>query len=233
MSLDQLSVIIPTLNEADHIKKTLSPLQIFRDQGLEIILVDGGSTDGTCGMVVPWVDRVASQSGGRGAQLGLGAALASGVWLLFLHADTRISSDALQHLLEAIQNQPHLSWGRFHIMLSGQGLIFRVIEFLINLRSSVTRICTGDQGMFVKRQVFESVGGFPEWPILEDVELSQRLRKVSAPVMIKTSIVTSSRRWETRGVVKTILIMWLIRLGFWIGMSPVRLHRWYRAHGSG
>ena len=229
----RLSIIIPVLNEAGHIGHTLRLLQPLREQGHELILVDGESHDDTLQIAQPLVDQVQISSPGRARQMNAGAANASGDWLLFLHADTQLPPAVVEVIAAALRDYGG-QWGRFDVRLSGDRWMLRVIERMINWRSRLTGIATGDQAMFVKREVFERLGGYGEVPLMEDVDLSKRLKRTSRPVCIRQPVITSSRRWEEQGVWSTILLMWWLRWLFFVGVSPDRLvQRYYKPANGG
>ncbi|MCL6414432.1 TIGR04283 family arsenosugar biosynthesis glycosyltransferase [Aestuariirhabdus sp. Z084] len=221
----RLSIIIPVLNEAASIETHLRPLQDFRAAGHELILVDGGSEDGTLALATPWVDKAIISEPGRARQMMAGANLAEGDVLLFLHADTRLPSDA-EALLQAASHEG--SWGRFDVRLSGQHWMFPIIAWFMNHRSRLTGIATGDQAIFVRRSLFLAMGGFANIPLMEDVELCKRLKVHSPPVCIDTPLETSSRRWQSAGVFRTIFLMWKLRLLYFLGVSTQSLARQYR-----
>lgn len=216
-----LSIVIPTLNEAANIEATLLSLQQLREQGVELLLSDGGSSDQTCLLAEPWVDQQCNADQGRANQMNAGARVASGDYLLFLHADTHLPESFAEHWQQIITEQP--DWGYCAIRLSGRHWLLRVVERMMNWRSRVTRVATGDQAMFVHRELFERIGGFATIPLMEDIEICKRLRKIATPVRITTPVVTSSRRWEERGIVTTILLMWRLRLAYFLGVSPEQL----------
>jgi rSAM/selenodomain-associated transferase 2 len=222
----RLSVIIPVYNEADYIGATLAALQPLRRAGHEVLLVDGGSDDATLRIALPLVDRLVFSARGRARQMNAGAGVARGEVLLFLHADTRLPPDA-GRLVENCLNASQREWGRFDVRLSGGHCLLRVVETLMNWRSRLSGIATGDQAMFVKREVFRNVGGFPDIPLMEDIALSRRLKRRGPPVCVPQRVLTSSRRWERHGMVRTILTMWLLRLAYAVGISPARLARLY------
>ena len=218
----KLSIIIPTLNEASRIESLLSQLS---DENVELIVVDGGSDDQTVQRASVHAKLIHS-SAGRALQMNTGAAIASGDWLWFLHADTQLSQPLNTYVDEITQSSS--LWGRFTVRLDDARFIFRVIERLMNARSCFTSLATGDQGLFVDHRLFDELGGYPELPLMEDVALSKRLRKVM-PVNCSTlSLITSARRWQQRGVLKTIVLMWWLRLAYVVGVSPARLRQWYR-----
>jgi rSAM/selenodomain-associated transferase 2 len=222
-----LSIILPTLNEASVLASTLQYLQPARNNQAEIIVVDGGSTDGTLEIACTLADMVLRGSRGRAVQMNHGARHAKGTCLLFLHADTQLPADA-PRLLKQEMDKKDDAWGRFDIRLSGNHRLFRVIEFLINQRSRMTGIATGDQCIFVRPELFWQVGGYSEIPIMEDIALSKSLGEITPPVCLGPKATTSSRRWEQNGVVRTIFVMWSLRLFYFLGVKPEALSRWYR-----
>lgn len=207
--------------------ETLEALQPLRAAGHELIVVDAGSTDGTARLAGPLADRVVQSSKGRAIQMNAGASVAKGGILLFLHADTRLPSSVLNGLDKFVQSNK--AWGRFDVRLSGQGAMFRVIAWFMNQRSRLTGICTGDQALFVRREVFDALHGFENLPIMEDIEFSRRLRLVSRPFCIHEPVITDSRRWKQQGVWRTILLMWRLRWRYWRGESPETLAHSYRS----
>ena len=222
----RISIIIPALNEGNDITSTLERLAPWRADGHEVIVVDGGSGDETIALARPLSDQVISCEPGRARQMNCGAALAQGDILLFLHADTQLPENGLLLILSALAAGE--IWGRFDVRLSGQHPLFRVIEKMINWRSSFSGISTGDQAIFVLREQFEGIGGFPEQPLMEDIELSRRLKKIAPPFCIRTPLTTSSRRWEQRGIFATILLMWRLRFLYWLGVDASKLAKMYR-----
>jgi len=221
----RLSIIIPVLNEASGIAQYLSELQGYRDAGHEVILVDGGSTDATLVQAQGRVERIVQTGRGRARQMNAGAEQAQGDVLLFLHADTRLPANADELIREVLE--AGRVWGRFDVRLSGEAWPLRIIETLMNWRSCFSGIATGDQAMFVLRDAFAHLGGFAEIPLMEDIELSRRLKKISAPCCLHARVITSSRRWETQGILRTVLLMWGLRLAWFLGVSPARLHKIY------
>lgn len=220
-----VSIIIPVLNEEDSIKNLLQQLQICRQQGHEIIVVDGGSADQTVAISELLSDKVITSESGRARQMNNGANEAKHDVFWFLHADTLIPENAINNIQQALTTQ---EWGRFNIKLSGTNFLFRLIERMINLRSCLNGIATGDQGIFVKRKTFESVNGYSNIPLMEDVALSKKLKKISKPVCLKVSLITSSRRWERNGILLTVLLMWRLRFLYWIGVSANKLANQYK-----
>ncbi len=222
----RLTIVIPALDEAAVVEDTLARLQPLRGRGHEVILVDGGSRDGTPRLAVPLVDRLLHAPRGRARQMNAGAACARGDVLLFLHADTELPRDADARVAVAL-GSPAAVWGRFDVHLSGRHPLLRVVERSMNLRSRLSGIATGDQAIFVRRDAFRSVGGFPDLPLMEDIAFSRTLKSLARPVCVAAPAVTSSRRWEGQGVLRTILLMWRLRLGYALGIDPGRLARGY------
>jgi rSAM/selenodomain-associated transferase 2 len=223
----KLSIIIPVLNEAGTLPRTLTPIQDLRKEGHELIVVDGGSTDGSPAVARPFADLVLESPRGRARQMNAGAGAGRGDVLLFLHADTLLPGGAPKWILEGLE-QEKACWGRFDIRLSGRHVLFRLIEGLMNLRSRLTGIATGDQALFVRRTVFRAVKGFPEIDLMEDIALSRRLKREGRPLCLRQKVETSSRRWEEKGIFRTVLLMWRLRFLYWFGVAPERLVKWYR-----
>ncbi len=225
MPLTTLSVVIPALDEAGRLLPPLRSLSPLRERGAEVVLADGGSIDGTPELAAPFVDRVVHCRAGRATQMNAGVACSVGEVMWFLHADTRAPEDADLLMLNALSNGA--DWGWFDIRLSGGAMEFRIIERLMNLRARLSKVATGDQGLFVRRSVFRAVGGFPEIPLMEDVAMSKRLRRRWRSRAVAEPLTTSSRRWESEGVVSTISMMWLLRLKYFLGVKPEQLARIY------
>jgi rSAM/selenodomain-associated transferase 2 len=224
-----LSVIIPALDEAGAIAATLAPLQAWRERGAEVIVVDGGSRDGTPDLATPLADRVIEGPRGRARQMNAGAEAARGEILAFVHADTRLPDDGDRLLRRALSGQPR--WGRFDVRLDGADghPLLGLVGTLMNVRSRLTGIATGDQALFVSHAAFEAVGGFPDQPLMEDIALSRTLKRtVGPPACLRERALTASRRWEENGIARTIILMWGLRLAYFLGVSPARLARWYR-----
>jgi rSAM/selenodomain-associated transferase 2 len=221
-----LSIVMPALNEAAGIEATLQALQPLRARGVEIVLVDGGSSDGTAERAAPWADAVATSARGRALQMNAGAALARADRLLFLHADTRLPPLADVQVLQALAGP--ICWGRFDVRIEGRHWVLRWVAALMNLRSRLSGIATGDQAIFVTRAAFDRVGGFPAQPLMEDIELSRRLKRLGRPACLRAKVCTSGRRWEQRGVWRTIVLMWRLRWLYWRGESAARLAQAYR-----
>jgi len=222
--MPSLSIIVPTLNEASGIVATLNALAPLRARGVEVIVADGGSSDRTMELAGPLADRLIAAQRGRGAQMNAGAALAKADTLLFLHADTTLPPDADRLLLRGLQDRV---WGRFDVWIAGRHPLLAVVAKLINWRSRLTGIATGDQAMFVTRRAFEQAGGFPDIALMEDVALSRRLKRIGRPLCLRARVVTSGRRWDERGVLRTILLMWRLRLCYVLGREPATLARRY------
>jgi rSAM/selenodomain-associated transferase 2 len=220
-----LSIIMPVLNEAAGIETALQALVPLRARGAEVIVVDGGSSDGTAGLARPLSDHVLSARRGRGLQMNAGAAAAKGEVLLFLHADTRLPDEADRLILDGLARSPRQS-GRFDVRFD-QGGLLRLVALTMNLRSRATGIATGDQAMFVTRAAFDAAGGFPPIALMEDVALSTRLKRVGRPLCLRACVTTSGRRWRQRGALRTILLMWHLRLRYFLGADPAHLARDY------
>lgn len=221
-----LSFVVPVLNEADAIAATLASLQSLRAVGHEVIVVDGGSTDATVARAESLADRVLTTPRGRARQMNAGATVARGDVLVFLHVDTRLPEQAVAVIRAALR---YRLWGRFDVDIAGQPGMLRVVAAFMNLRSRLTGIATGDQTLFISRAAFAAVGGYPEQPLMEDIELSKRLKKLGPPACSRERVITSGRRWEANGVWSTILLMWRLRFDYWRGVPAVRLATRYHA----
>jgi rSAM/selenodomain-associated transferase 2 len=220
----RISVVVPVLNEGELIVAALTGLQSLRASGHEIVVVDGGSTDATLALSQPLADRVISAPRGRAIQMNAGARAATGEALLFLHADTRLPQAADGLVADALARH---AWGRFDVSIDSAHPLLAVVAFMMNLRSRVSGIATGDQALFVRRDIFEKSGGYPPIALMEDVALSALLRRGGAPACVRAKAVTSGRRWEQRGVLRTIVLMWRLRLLYFLGADPARLARTY------
>lgn len=217
---------MPVLNEAAAIQDRLAALAPLRDDGAEVLVVDGGSTDHTCGLAARNADLIIHSPRGRGLQMNAGAAAARGAVLLFLHADTRLPETALADIRCALADTRR-SWGRFDVAMEGRHPLLPVVAFMTNVRSRLTGIATGDQAIFIRRATFEAVGGFRPLALMEDIALSSALRRLSAPACLETRVTTSGRRWDERGFWRTVLLMWSLRAAFALGVPPRILARLY------
>ncbi len=224
--MQKLSIIIPVLDEEASIADALAALAPLRQRGAEVIVVDGGSRDRSAELAGPFADQVIAAPRGRGAQMNAGAAAAAGDVLLFLHADTRLPPEADRMILDGL-NASSWQWGRFDVRIAGRSPLLPVIAGFMNWRSLLTGIATGDQAMFASRAAFAVAGGFPDIPLMEDIELSRRLKRVSRPLCLAARVTTSGRRWDERGVIRTVLLMWRLRLAHHFGTEPAALARRY------
>jgi rSAM/selenodomain-associated transferase 2 len=221
-----LTVIVPVLNESLHIRTTLMALVELRQRGVEVLVVDGGSSDETVLCALPLADDVIEASVGRARQMNAAAAVAQGSVLLFLHADTLLPLRADELIREAILSGRQ--WGRFDVRITGKHPMLKIIAIMMNLRSRLSGIATGDQAIFVKREVFDRVGGFPDQALMEDIEISRRLKAIGSPACLRQRVCTSGRRWESRGIWRTMVLMWSLRWRYWRGASADCLAKSYR-----
>ncbi len=228
-AMGRLTIVLPVLNEAAIIVAALTALAPLRARGAEIVVADGGSRDGTAQLAKPFADRVITVRRGRGVALNAGAALGTGDALLFLHADTALPAGADRLIDAALARR---AWGRFDLRIAGRHPLLTIVARMINWRSRATGIATGDQAIFVSRKAFEAVGGFPDLPLMEDIAISRRLKRLCRPLCIATPVVTSGRRWEQSGVIRTILLMWRLRLSYYLGVEPALLAELYDAPRS-
>jgi rSAM/selenodomain-associated transferase 2 len=217
----KLSVVVPVVNEAGMVGATLHALAPLRAAGHEVIVVDGGSEDATREIAAPLADRVLIAPRGRASKMNAGAAESTGAALVFLHADTRLPARADVLILDSLKTH---CWGRFDVRIEAVHPLLRVIAFAMNLRSRLTGIATGDQAIFVRRDAFP---GFPEIALMEDVALSKLMKRQSPPACLRERVLTSGRRWERQGVLRTMLLMWRLRLGYFLGTDPDELARRY------
>lgn len=223
----RISIIVPALNEARVLPQSLLRLAaLASDAPPEIIVSDGLSSDATADLARSAGAQVVQGPPGRALQMNRGADAAGGELLLFLHADTELPPAALARVAEAVARGAR--WGRFDVRISGRPAMLRVVAFMMNLRSRLTGIATGDQAIFVTRSAFDQVGGFPRQPLMEDIEISRRLKRLGPPACLRDKVLTSGRRWESRGVWRTIFLMWRLRWAYWRGVSPDLLVRLYR-----
>lgn len=218
-----LSIIIPVLNEADCLAGTLEDIysQPWLRQQAEVLVSDGGSDDGSPEIAARYPCRILRGAAGRALQMNAAAEQARGERLLFLHADSRLPADL------GTAAGDDIAWGFFRLRLSGDSRAFRVIETATNLRSALTGIAGGDQGLFFERRFFESLGGFPCIPLMEDIAICKLARRRATPRIAAARITSSSRRWQRHGIVRTVLLMWWLRFAYWLGADPHRLHRIY------
>jgi rSAM/selenodomain-associated transferase 2 len=223
--VDRLSVIVPVLNEATGMARCLQALAPLRARGHEVIVADGGSDDATREIAAPHADRVLTAERGRARQMNAGAAAASGEALLFLHADTRLPLQADHLILDSLRKY---SWGRFDVRIDSSHPLLHVVAFAMNLRSRLTGIATGDQAIFVRRDAF---AGFPDIALMEDIAFSKAMNRRSPPACLRERVTTSARRWERDGVLRTVLLMWRLRLAYFLGVSPDELARRYSGGG--
>lgn len=217
-----LSIIVPCLNEAEGIGAALAALAPLRARGAEVIVVDGGSGDATVERAAPRADLVIIAPRGRASQMNAGAARARGEILLFLHADTLLPESADALVVEGLK-RTRRGWGRFDVAISGSHPLLRVVAWLMNVRSRLTGIATGDQAIFTTRSLFTAAGGFPAIALMEDIALCKQLKRFGPPLCLRHRLTASGRRWEKHGVMRTILLMWRLRLAYWLGADPGKL----------
>ena len=215
----RLTIVMPVLDEAACIREALAALAPLRARGHEVIVVDGGSTDGTVDLAAPLCDHVVRAPRGRALQMNAGARVASGDTFVFLHADTRLPAHADEEI-----DRADAIWGRFDVRIASDRPLLALVARAMNLRSRLTGIATGDQAIFVQRDAF---AGFPEIPLMEDIAFSRLMKRRARPACLRACVTTSARRWEARGVVRTILLMWRLRLLYALGITPQRLARGY------
>lgn len=221
----KFAIIIPTLNEESHIVKCLQSLRSFRNR-CAIIVADGGSEDNTRLLAQGGCDLLIVSPKSRALQMNAGAARADCDVLIFLHADTTLPDNALQLIEQSITSG--WQWGRFDIRLTGSHKMLKVVAFSMNWRSRLTGIATGDQAIFVTKRLFDDIGQYPDIPLMEDIALCVRLKKISPPLCLRAKVNSSGRRWEQFGVFKTILLMWSLRLRYFFGADPHTLARAYQ-----
>jgi len=217
-----ISIIIPILNEEANVEETLASLQPVRLKDAEVIVVDGGSFDDTVALSRRLANTVLQAPRGRAFQMNAGARCAKGDVLLFLHADTRLPERAVESICAAMKDGSRV-WGRFDVSIASRSIMLRLVAWLMNIRSRWTGIATGDQAIFVRRTAFEAVGGFPEIPLMEDIAFSKLLKRLSAPACLHERATTSARRWEMKGTLRTILLMWRLRSAYFFGADPKEL----------
>jgi rSAM/selenodomain-associated transferase 2 len=224
----KITIVVPVFNEALAVPQLLTHVaasKVTTNLDFELVFVDGGSTDDTTTLIHDAGLRVISSPKGRAWQMNAGAAQTNGDVLLFLHADTQLPANALAAITSSLVGD--ICWGRFDVRIDGKPWMLGVVSRMMNWRSRLTGIATGDQAMFMTRAAFQAIGGFPEQPLMEDIEASRRLRQLSRPACITTPAITSGRRWETRGVWTTIFLMWRLRWAYWRGKKPAQLAELY------
>ena len=221
----EISIVIPVLNEHKGIVFFLKNLQRFRPR-CQLIVVDGGSKDDTIDLAIPYVDKVLEATTGRAEQMNKGATEAVAPILLFLHADTFLPDDAVTQIKQAIAQQ--YRWGRFDIKLMSPHPALTIIACFMNWRSKLTGIATGDQAIFVEKGFFETSGAYPDIALMEDIALSKKLNKVAKPYCVSSKVTSSARRWHQFGIVKMMLLMWWLRLRYFLGDSPSNLAQLYK-----
>lgn len=223
----KILIVVPVFNERDMLAQKLGELDVLRERGAQVMLVDGGSTDRTVELARDAGFDVLESANGRARQMNAGARALSSDVLVFLHVDTRLPPSALYQIENHISQKS--GWGRFDVHIIGISPWLRLVAGMMNVRSRMTGIATGDQALFMKRTLFDEVGGFPEQALMEDIELSKRLKRISAPVCLRDKVETSGRRWDQNGVWKTIFLMWRLRFAYWRGVPSSELARWYRS----
>jgi rSAM/selenodomain-associated transferase 2 len=221
-----ISIIMPVLNEAPRLAGLLAALAPLRQRGAELILVDGGSTDGGLAIAQGAVDRLVQSPRGRAVQMNAGAAQASGEILLFLHVDTQLPDNADRLIIDGLKRSGQ-NWGRFDVRIEGRHPLLPMVAGMMNWRSRLTGIATGDQAIFVTRSAFEQIGGYRNIALMEDIELSRALKKRGAPLCLQTTVTTSGRRWDEKGFWRVVLLMWRLRLAHFCGVDPDQLARDY------
>ncbi len=224
MSKVVLSLVIPVLNEESCLRDSCEDYVALQNNGVEVIIVDGGSSDATIDIVRNHKLTLIHAPRGRAAQMNAGADKCNGNCLLFLHADSRLPAEFLS-VIDRVSNTP---WGFFSIKLTKDDWLYRAVSLGINLRSRIFKVATGDQGIFVQAGLFKTVGGFRELDLMEDIDLSRRLKRRCQPFIVTQHIISSARRWESKGVVRTALLMWFLQLAFKLGVSPKKLAKWYQ-----
>ena len=224
----RLSIVIPVLDEAAGIASSLERLRPLRERGAEVVVVDGGSRDATRELAAPLADRLIEAPRGRAQQMNAGAQASTGEAIVFLHADTRLPEGAERAIAAALEKR---EWGRFDVAIDGRSRWLPVVAALMNARSRLTGIATGDQALFVRREAFAAAGGFAPIPLMEDVAFSKAMKRRGPPACLAEKVVTSGRRWERHGPLRTIVLMWRLRLAYFLGADPGRLAERYAPHG--
>lgn len=224
----KIAIVVPVFNEALILPRLIGHLITLKEaanQDFELVFVDGGSTDNTMALIEDAGLRVINSAKGRAWQMNTGAAQTAADVLLFLHADTQLPNNSLKSVASSLVD--NIYWGRFDVRIAGKPWMLGVVARMMNWRSRLTGIATGDQAMFMTRDAFQKIGGFPEQPLMEDIEASLRLRQLSRPACVASPVITSGRRWETRGVWTTIVLMWRLRWAYWRGQNPQKLAELY------
>lgn len=216
-----LSIVVPILDEERNLAACLGALQPLRQRGARVVVVDGGSADNSLAIARDLADIACVGPQGRARQMNAGAAACRADLLLFLHADTRLPHDADVLLRRALQGSR--DWGRFDVAIDSPRPLMRVVEALMNLRSRWTGVATGDQAIFVRKDLFDRIGGFPDQPLMEDIALSTWLKRHGPPACLRERVTTSARRWERHGPWRTILLMWRLRAAYFLGADPAKL----------
>lgn len=222
-----LAIIVPILNEIQTLPALLEHLRHWQQRGAEVLLVDGGSQDRSGETARALGFPVLDAPRGRARQMNAGARASRADNLLFLHADTRLPADADQQVLTALSRTDR-GWGRFNVQIEGRSRMLPLVAWMMNRRSRLTGIATGDQALFIRRRLFEQVGGFPEQPLMEDIEISKRLKRITPPICLSSRVITSGRRWDRHGSWRTILLMWQLRWAYWRGTPASQLAERYR-----
>ncbi len=221
-----ISIVVPVLDEARNLERLLPALRDLAPDA-EVVIVDGGSRDDTESVLARWPRaRIVSSPRGRATQMNAGATRSAGEVILFLHADTRLPAGFSDAIERALDDQRVIG-GRFDVAFDNPAWPFRMVAAMMNLRSRLSGIFTGDQAIFVRRAAFEALGGYPEIPLMEDIALTRRLRRLGRVACLRRRVTTSARKWERDGIARTIGLMWLLRFLYFCGVSPERLHRWY------
>lgn len=224
----KIAIIVPVFNESLVLSKLINDLATLKQAAnpdFELVFVDGGSTDNTAALIQAAGLCVINSPKGRAWQMNTGATQTTGDVLLFLHADTQLPQNAIKTIAACLVG--NICWGRFNVRIAGKPWMLAVVSHMMNWRSRLTGIATGDQAMFMTREVFQKIGGFPDQALMEDIEASRRLRRLSRPACIGIPVITSGRRWEKRGVWKTIFLMWRLRWAYWRGQNPQKLAELY------
>ena len=227
MNPSVLCIVIPTLNESARISRCLQSLARLQRRGAQIVVCDGGSNDDTREIARQYGVQVIHCARGRARQMNAGADACCARMLAFVHADTQLNDAVLDRLWALTSDRPEGIWGRFDVRLSGPGAAFRVIEACMNVRSRITGIATGDQLIFCSSDLFRAVNGFAEIDLMEDIQFSSKLRRLRWPVCCRERVRTSSRKWRENGIMRTVLLMWRLRLAYALGANPARLAKLY------